>query len=128
MHKEVTCIPDSVVDSLRRHDWPGNIRELQNVMERAVILSSGPILRLPLEELNLLAGMDRPSTPRTLEDSERGCILAVLRDVGWVVGGSHGAAQRLGVPGRRSPTRCGNLESLPGDGRLQLRRNLMAGS
>jgi formate hydrogenlyase transcriptional activator len=98
MHKEVTVIPDSVIDVLRRHDWPGNIRELQNVIERAVVLSSGPILRLPLEELNVLAGADAPSTLRTLADAERDHILKVLQEARWVVAGKHGAALRLGVP------------------------------
>jgi formate hydrogenlyase transcriptional activator len=98
MHKEVNCIPDSVLGVLRRHDWPGNIREPQNVIERAVILSPGPVLRLPLEELKLLAGPDRPSTLRTLADAERDHIVGVLQEAGWVVGGRDGAAQRLGAP------------------------------
>jgi transcriptional regulator with GAF, ATPase, and Fis domain len=98
MQKEVNCIPDSVIDVLRYHDWPGNIRELQNVIERAVILSSGPVLCLPLEELRHQAVTHRPSTLRTLAVAERDHIPEVLREVGWVVGGHHGAAQRLGVP------------------------------
>jgi formate hydrogenlyase transcriptional activator len=98
MHKEINCVPDSIIDVLKRHDWPGNIRELENVIERAVILSSGPILRLPLEELNLLAGAGRSPTPRTLADAERDHIAGVLREAGWVVGGEHGAARRLGLP------------------------------
>jgi formate hydrogenlyase transcriptional activator len=98
MYKEVNCIPDSVIDALKRHDWPGNIRELENVIERAVVLSPGPILRLPLEELNVLAGTDAPSTLRTLADAERDHILKALQEARWVVAGKHGAALRLGVP------------------------------
>jgi hypothetical protein len=86
------------MDVLRHYDWPGNNRELQNVIERAAILSSGPALRLPLEELKCLAGADGPLTPRRLVDAERDHILDVFRDVGWVVGGHRGAAQQLGIP------------------------------
>jgi formate hydrogenlyase transcriptional activator len=127
MNKEVNYIPDSVIDVLRRHDWPGNIRELQNVIERAVILSPGPVLRLPLEELKLLAGPDRPSTLRTLADSERDHILGVLREVGWVVGGRRGAAQRLGVPRTTLMSKMQKLGILVGRGAASITSELDGG-
>jgi formate hydrogenlyase transcriptional activator len=98
MDKQFTCIPDSVLDALRRHDWPGNIRELQNVIERAVIVSPGPILHLPFEVVEDFAGAHQLSTILSLADAERDHILRVLRDVNWVIGGTRGAAQRLGLP------------------------------
>jgi formate hydrogenlyase transcriptional activator len=80
-----------------RYDWPGNIRELQNFIERAVILSQGHALLAPISELN------RPleksiAVPITLEDAEREHILQALRETQWVLGGSSGAANRLGMP------------------------------
>jgi formate hydrogenlyase transcriptional activator len=97
MGKDVSYIPEEVVEVLRLYDWPGNIRELQNFIERAVIMCSGPDFRLPPGELNHLVKLDTPSGIRTLADAERDHILHVLREVGWVVGGSDGAAARLGV-------------------------------
>ena len=97
MNKEINYVPDEVMEVLRHHDWPGNIRELQNVIERAVIMCSGPDLRLPPGELKSLVRQETPSAIRTLADAERDHILHVLRQVSWVVGGSNGAAARLGV-------------------------------
>jgi formate hydrogenlyase transcriptional activator len=97
MGKDISYIPEEVVDVLRLYDWPGNIRELQNFIERAVIMCPGPEFRLPPGELNHLVKLDRPSGIRTLADAERDHILHVLRQVDWVIGGSGGAAARLGV-------------------------------
>ena len=82
---------------LKRYDWPGNIRELQNLMERAVIGTSGSELRLPDDEFGRVE-FDTPSKWRTLAEVERQHILDTLRQVGWVVGGPSGAAVRLGLP------------------------------
>jgi formate hydrogenlyase transcriptional activator len=96
MNKDVSHIPDAAMKFLRQHDWPGNIRQLQNVVERAVIMCSGPNLDIPFGEL---AGMAEGDTPmRTLAASERDHILEALRQSCGVVGGSNGAAARLGLP------------------------------
>ena len=99
MKKDLDYIPDEVMEILRHHDWPGNIRELQNFIERAVIMCSGPDLRLPPGELkHLVKQNNTPSAVRTLADAERDHILHTLRQVSGVVGGSAGAAARLGIP------------------------------
>lgn len=97
MNREINHIPDDVVEVLRLHDRPGNIRELQNVVERAVIMSPGPDLRLPLGDFKHVIKSDTPAAARTLAAAERDHILETLRQVGWVVGGREGAAARLGV-------------------------------
>jgi formate hydrogenlyase transcriptional activator len=98
LNKELKHIPIEVMEVLRLHDWPGNIRELQNVIERAMILSPGPEFRLPPDELKHLVKRDTPAGIRTLAHAERDHILHVLRQVSGVVGGRDGAAARLGVP------------------------------
>jgi formate hydrogenlyase transcriptional activator len=91
--KVVDHIPDDLMDVLRERLWPGNIRELQNVIERAVVLAAGRILRLPNSDPQM-----RPVTPPvTLADAERAHIVAALRETHGVVGGWKGAAARLGV-------------------------------
>jgi formate hydrogenlyase transcriptional activator len=97
MNKELSYIPDEVLSILKLHNWPGNIRELQNIIERAVILSSGEVLRLPHFELEHFVKCDTPSAKRTLADAEREHISAVLQQANGVVGGRNGAAARLGV-------------------------------
>jgi formate hydrogenlyase transcriptional activator len=97
MGKEINHIPNEVLEILRLHDWPGNIRELQNFIERAMVMCSGPDLRLPPEEFKHLVKRDTPAAIQTLADAERDHILHVLRQVGWVVGGKGGAAARLGL-------------------------------
>ena len=108
--KAIDTIPDEVMAALDRHDWPGNIRELQNVIERAVIMSSGPVLSpLAIEELRSreIAPFVKPASSgpakepvsiRTLADAERAHITATLHKTNWVVGGVHGAAAQLGLP------------------------------
>jgi formate hydrogenlyase transcriptional activator len=100
--KAISCIPDDVMEVLKHHDWPGNIRELQNVIERGVIMTTGPVLsRQTTEHLRRApeAGLVRRPTPsRTLVDAERAHIMAALRETNWIVGGSSGAAARLGLP------------------------------
>jgi formate hydrogenlyase transcriptional activator len=92
--RTIDFIPDDVMEVLRSHDWPGNIRELQNFIERAVIITSGSALRPRLEE------MKRQCTgvpASTLVDAQRAHILATLRETNWIVGGRRGAAARLGL-------------------------------
>jgi len=98
MNKNVHIVPDEVMEVLKRYTWPGNIRELQNFIERAVILSSGPVLCAPLGDLKPFTEAETPAANRTLVETERAHILEVLRQVGWVVGGHRGAAVRLGLP------------------------------
>ena len=102
MGRRIETIPSEVMDALVHYPWQGNIRELQNVVERAVILSPGPSLRVPLGELQPAAAHANEPTAAatTLADAEKEHILGVLRETGWVVGGPEGAASRLGL--RRS--------------------------
>jgi formate hydrogenlyase transcriptional activator len=99
MHKQIDTIPSQTMQALTRYHWPGNIRELQNVIERAVILSMGPVLRVPLSELKQVGVNGQANSTRqgTLEEVQRKHILEVLEDTGWVLGGPNGAAARLGL-------------------------------
>jgi formate hydrogenlyase transcriptional activator len=96
MSKKIEWIPKEVMEALVGHSWPGNIRELQNFIERSVILTDGNILRPPLEGLHQDAGID-PLKPITLEEAERRHIRKTLDQVNWVVAGPRGAAVRLGM-------------------------------
>jgi formate hydrogenlyase transcriptional activator len=99
MGRQIETIPAAVMEALVRYPWPGNIRELQNVIERAVILSPGPALRVPAGDLQPgAAPADLPaSAGGTLADAEREHILRALRAAHWVVRGPNGAAARLGM-------------------------------
>jgi len=94
--KSIDHIPDDVMDLLKRYGWPGNIRELQNFIERAVIMTPGRTLRP--EMAGLRTRESASPTVQTLEDAERAHITATLRETSWVVGGRNGAAARLGLP------------------------------
>jgi PAS domain S-box-containing protein len=96
MNKHIEAIPAETMTVLVRWDWPGNIRELENFIERAVILTSGPTLRAPLAELEM-AEVSMPEEDQTLKGAEREHILRALREAGGVVGGPKGAAARLGL-------------------------------
>jgi formate hydrogenlyase transcriptional activator len=93
--KSIERIPDEVMEALTRYSWPGNIRELQNVIERSVILTTGAELRAPIAELTKSELQD--DDIHTLEDANRAHIKAILRETNWVVGGPNGAAARLGM-------------------------------
>jgi formate hydrogenlyase transcriptional activator len=109
MNKIIETIPSPTMDSLRRYHWPGNIRELQNVIERAVIISTGPVLRLDVADLKLPTAShaeERGAAPNSqtngalrdvLEETERHQILQALAQCNWVVAGPNGAAARLGM-------------------------------
>ena len=97
LNKTIDSIPDEVVEVLKAHDWPGNIRELQNFIERAVILSPGSVLRLPLG-LKQTVMQRSESAARTLADADREHIVETLKLTNWMVGGQDGAANRLGLP------------------------------
>src|SRR5262249_10388610 len=110
--KKIETIPAEAIARLEHYRWPGNIRELENFIERAVILSRGSELEIPVRELQLSNGLEaasarsslesaavtvsRPSTT-TLAESEREAIMRALRETNWVVGGANGAAARLAL-------------------------------
>ena len=96
MNKRIETIPAGAMTALAKYHWPGNIRELENLIERSVILSQGPDLHVPLGELKAptAAALNGAAT---LEAAEREHILRVLRETKWVIGGPSGAAARLGM-------------------------------
>jgi formate hydrogenlyase transcriptional activator len=96
MKRTVDSISSETMTALTNYHWPGNIRELENLIERAVILSRGPVLEVPLAELRESAASTTDSL-QTLEANEREHILRALRDTGWVLAGPQGAAARLGL-------------------------------
>jgi formate hydrogenlyase transcriptional activator len=98
MGRRIDTIPSEVVEVLKMYDWPGNIRELENVIKRAVIMSQGTALRPQLGDLKRLPGQASPAVKRTLAEAERDHITEVLRETRWVLGGDNGAATRLGMP------------------------------
>jgi formate hydrogenlyase transcriptional activator len=98
MNKTIDEIPACVMDSMCRHDWPGNIRELQNFIERAVLVTEGRRLRPPLSELTRLSSNSSAESGQTLAEVERVYIEETLQKTNWVVGGSAGAAAKLGLP------------------------------
>src|SRR5262252_6962816 len=98
MQRTIDTIPAATMDALCRYPWPGNIRELQNCIERAVILSPGPVLQVPLDDLRSGAlPSPEPGQRQTLEESDRALILATLQETQWVLAGPKGAAVRLGL-------------------------------
>jgi formate hydrogenlyase transcriptional activator len=97
LNKPIDVIPDEVIAVLKAHDWPGNIRELQNFIERAVLFSPGSVLRLPLD-LKQTVTQNSESAARTLADANREHILETLEQTDWMIGGQDGAANRLGLP------------------------------
>jgi formate hydrogenlyase transcriptional activator len=112
MGRRIETIPSTVMEALVRYPWPGNVRELQNVIERAVILSPGLSLQVPLSDLEARMQNEGertnqeqqvhpssfiPHPSKTLADAEREHIIGALRETGWVLGGPRGAAARLGM-------------------------------
>jgi formate hydrogenlyase transcriptional activator len=109
MQKQITMIPSATLSALAQYHWPGNIRELENFIERAVILSRGVTLDAPLGELKIrvnggngasgagVKSTDEPAGLTTLEEMERDHIRRALEESNWLVGGKDGAAARLGM-------------------------------
>ncbi len=97
MGKQIKSIPKETMDALSHYTWPGNIRELQNLMERAVLLSTGSSLRVPLAEILTHSDVSAAGSGNALEQAEREQIVRALQECNWVVGGVHGAAARLGL-------------------------------
>ena len=101
-HRLIDSIPSETMEALIRYPWPGNVRELQNVIERAVILSRGHMLTVPVGELNSALKMNTPeqgdrNLQEVLQKAEREQILRALEQANWVVAGPNGAAVRLGM-------------------------------
>jgi formate hydrogenlyase transcriptional activator len=96
MSKQIGEVPVEVMRVLVNHSWPGNIRELQNFIERSVILTSGEVLQAPLGDLRRNVSAE-PSKAITLEEAERAHIRKTLEQTRWVVAGPNGAAARLGI-------------------------------
>ncbi|HSB10853.1 MAG TPA: sigma 54-interacting transcriptional regulator [Blastocatellia bacterium] len=109
MKKQIQTIPSNTVEALKQYHWPGNIRELENVIERAVIVTAGTELQIPINEMKIPAGntaianrpaaasSESPAQLTSLESVEREHILRVLRETDWVVSGPNGAAATLGL-------------------------------
>ncbi len=95
--KEITKIPDSAMETLQRYPWPGNIRELQNVIERAVINTPGTLLQLADQLDSTVAVDSTPNPRRSLQEIERESILRVLEETSWRIEGAKGAADILGL-------------------------------
>jgi len=96
MDKQIEHIPEETMSALISHEWPGNIRELQNLIERAVILSNDGVLPNPLPASEIQSIAAAPAAT-TLKDTERTLILHTLDSLGWVIGGPKGAATKLGL-------------------------------
>jgi len=97
MNRRIETIPSRTMEALANYSSPGNVRELQNFVERAVILTSGTCLRAPLEELKQETAKSPGTSLSTLEEMEREHVLRALRQSNWVTGGPNGAAVRLGM-------------------------------
>jgi formate hydrogenlyase transcriptional activator len=103
--RQIDAIPSETMEALVRYHWPGNIRELQNVLERAVILSTGSVLRAAIEDLRpgvqkqpeIIETANATGIRSVLDDTERRQILSALEQSNWVVAGPNGAASRLGM-------------------------------
>jgi len=131
--KVIDTIPEDVILALEHHDWPGNIRELQNVIERGVIMTTGSTLTREVtahlsprqvSDIRVVATVGSAGI-KTLAEVERAHITAMLHETKWVIGGPRGAAsllglprttliskmQRLGIPGRTPRGRQGRPES-----------------
>ena len=97
MSKPISKIPQDAMDTLMRYPWPGNIRELQNIIERAVILTDGDVLQMPPLPSHTPIQTAPEALSKTLEEAPRDHILKALEESHWVLGGASGAATRLGV-------------------------------
>jgi formate hydrogenlyase transcriptional activator len=99
MKRSIETIPSAAMDALTRYDWPGNIRELQNLIERSVILTTGNVLTVAIPELmgRVTNSGPHPRNPGSTQAAERERILRALKEAKGIVGGPDGAAARLGL-------------------------------
>jgi formate hydrogenlyase transcriptional activator len=112
MKKSITSIPSQTMEMLVRWDWPGNIRELENFVERSVILTPGSVLKSPLSELTPLE--ENGGKTASLRDKERERILSVLRECRGKLAGPDGAAARLGLKRTTLQSKLDHLGIKPG--------------
>ena len=96
MKKTITSVPPEAMQALMKYSWPGNVRELEHLIERAVILSTGPDLKMPAFDAEFSSAA-AVASPSALEEVERQHILNVLRRTRGKVAGPGGAAERLGM-------------------------------
>ena len=98
LHKTIDTIPSDTMAALAEYQWPGNIRELENVVERAVILCRSSVLRVPYRDLqSRITPGPAGEKPETIADVEREHIRTILKETRWVLSGARGAARRLGL-------------------------------
>jgi PAS domain S-box-containing protein len=114
MKKSITSIPSKTMEMLVRWDWPGNIRELENFVERSVILTPGSVLQAPLAELHAAVDLGAMGSNENLRDKERERILRALRDCHGKLGGPDGAAARLGLKRTTLQSKLDQLGIKPG--------------
>jgi formate hydrogenlyase transcriptional activator len=96
--KTLDMVSSDTMDVLRRYPWPGNIRELENIIERAAVLSSGSVLRISSHDFSTrIVSGKTADRPQTLEEVERNHILTTLKETQWILSGPGGAAARLGL-------------------------------
>jgi PAS domain S-box-containing protein len=113
MKKSITSIPAKTMEMLVRWDWPGNIRELENFVERSVLLTPGSVLQAPLAELQTAVDEGNEGSSDNLRDKERERILRVLRECHGKLGGADGAAARLGLKRTTLQSRLDHLGIRP---------------
>jgi formate hydrogenlyase transcriptional activator len=97
MQRQIREIPTETLDAMRCYSWPGNVRELENLVERAMVLSRGSRLTVPLEHLARRPSPAQDESAMTLQELERAHVVRVLEETHWMVGGPQGAAARLGM-------------------------------
>jgi formate hydrogenlyase transcriptional activator len=97
MHKQIDQIAPQTLAVLKAYSWPGNVRELANLIERAAILSRGPVLEVPLAELDRRLNAKAVERGAAGVEPEHHRVLEALRESQWVLGGPRGAAARLGI-------------------------------
>ncbi|MFY9644786.1 MAG: helix-turn-helix domain-containing protein, partial [Terriglobales bacterium] len=107
MRKSITSIPAKAMEALRAWEWPGNIRELENFVERSVILTHGSVLVAPIGELNPIS--ERKHEDQNLRQAEREHILRALQASQGQIGGPKGAAMRLGLKRTTLQSKLKNL-------------------
>lgn len=105
-NKNVESIERESMDALQSYSWPGNVRELRNVIERAMIIATGPKLRI---QLPTVASLSTTRTSEKLQEVERDHLLSVLASAGWRVRGANGAAERLGLKATTLEARMAKL-------------------
>jgi PAS domain S-box-containing protein len=115
MKKSITSIPSKTMEMLVRWDWPGNIRELENFVERSVILTPGSVLQAPLSELQAAVDQGSGESRVTVRDHERERILRALRECHGRLGGPDGAAARLGLKRTTLQSKLDQLGIKPGE-------------